>query len=110
MTDESNRPAQGMEPREAVPPSQLPPAAYELLGQSWMLSSPILTTIPGETRPTELTVCATCPSANWFLTVQKLKCYCSAMRILSWGAEEMPIRACDMREMAIDKINQSDEG
>lgn len=84
--------------------------SYELIGQPWELSSPILNQIPKDSRPDKLTVCATCPAAVWYLTLETLKCFCGPMKFLSWGGTERAVRGCDAREMAIMKAEEEAQG
>ena len=47
-----------------------------------------LTVLPPERRPAEQTVCETCHAALWHASKDELRCYCRAMRLISWSSEE----------------------
>lgn len=76
-------------------------------------TSPVLAQLPGYAYPNPRPGCATCPAADWWITVKHLRCWCTERGFVSWVSNEDPVMVCDPREELIleeEKAARADKG
>ena len=59
-------------------------------------TSPTLDALEEHRRPSQKTVCETCPNSVWFSSPTEVKCYCRVMYLITWSNKEPnQITGCD---------------
>lgn len=59
-------------------------------------TSPTLSALDENRRPSQKTVCERCPHSVWFASPEEVKCYCRVMYLVSWSTKEQnQIINCD---------------
>lgn len=84
-------------------PSNRVPRLIQAGSPSPFVSHVLEATAPKD-YPTPVPACATCPASYWLHTTTTLKCFCQALRVVTWGGREQPVMACDARETAIARM------
>ncbi len=59
-------------------------------------TSPTLDALEEHRRPSQKTVCESCPNSVWFSSPTEVKCYCRVMYLVTWSNKEPNvITGCD---------------
>lgn len=52
------------------------------------IGSPALQQIERSRRPDPSTICETCPASLWFVSPDRVRCYCRIMHLVVWSTDE----------------------